>query len=88
MKEVPHDKGLYTDEEFNQAITDGEHRQSEATDEAFSSSESRQIDTITLMRIYDVLGAILNHLDEDACTALMEKHSQGGLAGPPPSLNI
>jgi hypothetical protein len=88
MKEVPHDKGLYTEEEFAAAVDEGQIRQAETAEEVFSALESRQIDTITLMRIYDVLGAILNKLDEDACTALMNKHANGGLAGPPPSLNI
>lgn len=53
-----------------------------------SDEDAKQITAITLMRIYDVLGAILTHLDEDQANALLELHAKGGLAGPLPSLNL
>lgn len=53
-----------------------------------SDEDAKQITAITLMRIYDVLGAILTHLDEDQANALLELHANGGLAGPLPSLNL
>lgn len=124
MKEVNHDKGLYTEEEFNdalegnlarQSIEDAKSKKEKVEDLAempldgddtlregdkfispdesaesteLSDEDARQITVITLMRIYDVLGAILNHLDEDQCEALLTKHANGELTGPLPSLNI
>ena len=76
MKEVSPDKGL----------TDSQPVAEQAT--GLSDEDARQITVITLMRIYDVLGAILNHLDEDQCEALLTKDANAELAGPLPSLNI
>lgn len=76
MKEVSPDKGL-TDE-----------RPVEESTGPLSDEDARQITAITLMRIYDVLGMILNHLDPDAAEALAEQHASGKLVGPLPSLNL
>lgn len=91
MKEVSPDKGLYTEAEFEQAVSDNEVRQAgEAVEQstAFSAEDARQMDSITLMRIYDLLGALLTHLDEDTATAVLEAHAEGKLVGPLPYLNI
>lgn len=99
MKEVNPEKGLqdqYTDAEFDQAVSDGEARQAgePVQDTVLTPEDSRQIDSITLMRIYDMLGAILTHLDEDSndgCTCadeILDAHVNGRLIGPLPSLNI
>jgi len=74
MKEVEPQKGL----------SDA----AEAQASAFSDDDVSQITVITLMRIYDMLGAILTHLDEASADAVLEKHTQGGLAGPLPYLNL
>ena len=90
MKEVEPDKGLYTEEEFDAALAGNETRQAEteAASELFSDEDAKAINSITLMRIYDVLGAILSHLDPDMAEALLEKHKAGGLTGPPPTLKF
>lgn len=95
MKEVSHDKGLkdpaYTEEEFDRAVREGEARQAGDTgssDPVISVEDAQQITVITLMRIYDMLGAILTHLDEDAADAILEQHANGKLVGPLPSLDI
>jgi hypothetical protein len=77
MKEVEPQKGL-TDETPVDEVATG----------VFSDEDAKAINGITLMRIYDMLGAILNHLDPEMCEALIEKHKAGGLQGPPPSLNF
>jgi hypothetical protein len=75
MKEVEPQKGL----------SDA----AEATDaSALSDEDAKQINAITLMRIYDVLLAILTVDDPDMAEALMEKHANGELHGPMPYLNI
>lgn len=76
MKEVEPQKGL-TDE-----------RPVEESTGLLSDEDAKQITAITLMRIYDMLGAILTHLDEDTANALLEKHANGELIGPLPSLNL
>lgn len=93
MKEVNPEKGLqdYTDAEFDQALSDGEARQAgqpvaEAT--GLSPEQAQEITTITLMRIYDMLGAILNRLDPEQAEALLDAHADGKLVGPLPYLNI
>lgn len=92
MKEVNHDKGLYTDAEFDQAIADGKTRREDGAEPSgsalISDEDARQITVITLMRIYDMLGMILNKLDPEAAEAVAEKHAAGELVGPLPSLNI
>lgn len=98
MKEITPEKGLndnYTEAEFDQALSDGEARQNgnqvdTAVEQstAFSAEDARQMDSITLMRIYDLLGALLTHLDEDTATAVLEAHAEGKLVGPLPYLNI
>lgn len=75
MKEVEPQKGL-TDE-----------RPVEDTG-LLSDEDAKQITAITLMRIYDLLGAILTHLDEDQANAILEAHANGRLVGPLPSLNL
>lgn len=89
MKEVQPESGLYTEAEFDDAVAGNEVRQAETEkEELISAQDAQQITVITLMRIYDMLGAILTHLDEDAAEALLEKHANGELVGPLPSLNI
>lgn len=98
MKEVQPEKGLsdnYTEAEFDQAVSDGEARQNGHQPESavessavFSAEDARQMDSITLMRIYDLLGALLTHFDEDTATAILEAHAEGKLVGPLPYLNI
>lgn len=89
MKEVQPESGLYTEAEFHDAVAGNENRQAQTEkDELISAQDAQQITVITLMRIYDVLGAILNHLDEDQAEALMTRHANGELVGPLPSLNI
>lgn len=46
------------------------------------------VNAITLMRIYDLLGIIATHLDEETATAILEAHEQGQLVGPLPYLNM
>lgn len=75
MKEVSPEKGLTEAGESEEGSP-------------ISDFEAQQITVITLMRIYDMLGMILNHLDPEAADAIAEKHASGGLAGPLPSLNI
>ena len=60
----------------------------EAEQSTFTTGEASDITVITLMRIYDLLGAILNEMDEDIATAILERHKQGGLVGPMPALNL
>jgi hypothetical protein len=86
MKEVDHDKGLYTEEEFDTALANNKERQAEAA--GLSDEDAKQITAITLMRIYDMLGAILTHLDEDQAEAILAKHANGELVGPLPALNL
>lgn len=96
MKEVSPDKGLqdssYTEAEFDAALENNSKRQANkpGTQEVpgLSDEDVKQITVISLMRIYDMLGAILTHLDKDQADALLEHHAQGGLAGPMPSLNL
>ncbi len=95
MKEIHPEKGLdYTEAEFEQAVSDGEARQAgtpvEESEQStgFSDSDLRNMDAITLMRIYDLLGAILTHMDETTATAILEAHADGKLIGPFPYLNI
>ena len=97
MKEVSHDKGLedpaYTEAQCDRALAEGELRQAgtgpvEESTGLLSDEDAKQINAITLMRIYDVALALLNHLDPDMAEALMEKHANGELRGPLPSLNL
>ena len=88
MKESTPDKGLYTEAEFDAALAGNESRQDATAAAMMSDEDAKQITVITLMRIYDVLGMILNHLDPDAAEALAEKHAAGQLVGPLPSLNL
>lgn len=88
MKESTPSKGLYTEAEFDAALAGNESRQDATAAAMLSDEDAKQITAITLMRIYDVLGAILTHLDEDQANALLELHANGGLAGPLPSLNL
>ena len=78
MKEAQPEKGLTTE-----SPTETPAQTTELSDE-----DNRQITVITLMRIYDMLGAILTHLDEDQANAILARHSEGGLVGPLPYLNI
>ncbi len=91
MKEVQPEKGLqdsaYTEEEFDSAM-EGNHVRQAADEALISEQDAQQITVISLMRIYDMLSAILNHLDSDMNAALLEEHKKGGLAGPLPSLNL
>lgn len=104
MKEVSPHKGLddhtaddvkYTDEQFEQALSDNGERQARAdtdtkpeSNAVFPVDDSRVMDTITLMRIYDVLAAILNKIDPEAADIVMERHADGKLIGPIPWINI
>lgn len=74
MKEVSPEKGL-TEEPV--ALATG-----------LSDEDAKQITAITLMRIYDVLGAILNHLDSELADAILKEHAEGRLVGPLPALNL
>lgn len=74
MKEVEPEKGL-TEQPGTQVP-------------GLSDEDAKQISSITLMRIYDMLGAILTHLDPDQADALLQLHANGGIAGPLPSLNL
>lgn len=84
MKEVSPEKGLQ-DHQEGEPVQD---------DSALTPEDARQINSITLMRIYDMLGAILTHLDEDSedgCSCadeILDAHAAGRLIGPLPSLNI
>jgi len=82
MKEISLESGL----------TDPDEVSSEETGQAeslpFSDEEARQVTVITLMRIYDMLGMILTHLDQDAADAVAQAHAEGRIVGPLPSLNI
>ena len=89
MKEIQPESGLYTEAEFHDAVTGNETRQAQTEkEELISAQDAQQITVITLMRIYDVLGAILNHLDKDQAEAVLTKHANGGLVGPLPALDI
>ena len=88
MKESTPEKGLYTEAEFDAALAGNESRQDAAEAAMLSDEDAKQITAITLMRIYDLLGAILTHLDEDTANAILEAHANGKLVGPLPSLNI
>jgi hypothetical protein len=64
----------------------------------FQPGEGEDINTVTLMRIYDMLGAISTQLDailtkmsdepEDLTDDVLEAHANGKLIGPLPSLNL
>jgi hypothetical protein len=101
LKEVSPEKGLqdskeshespYTDAEFEQAVSDGEARQAGepvTSVTGFTPEQARTIDTITLLRIYDLLFAILSEQDEDMANAILAVHAEGGLVGPEPVLNF
>lgn len=101
MEEVEPLNGLYTKGEFDQAVTDNKERQDSAVEDyvntmkdianennGLSPEESQQIDTITLMRIYDLLGALLTRFDEQTATAILEAHAEGRLIGPLPALKL
>lgn len=54
--------------------------------QGFSDNEAHQVNAITLMRIYDMLGAILNKIDPEVADAILKAHAEGRLIGPLPSL--
>lgn len=64
----------------------------------FQPGEGEDINTVTLLRIYDMMGAILTQLDailaklsdepEDLADDVIEAHANGQLIGPFPSLDI
>lgn len=67
----------------------------------FTDDEAADINTITLLRIYDMLGAILTQQDailkklsgaennnQDLADFVLDEHTNGKLVGPFPALNI
>lgn len=46
-------------------------------DDPFSAENAPGVSLIVLLRIYDLLGAILTNLDHEQATALLEMHKQG-----------
>ena len=73
MKEVEPEKGL-ADEQV--------------TLDPFDGDNVHIVNAIVLMRIYDMLGAILDHLAPEVAEELVNKHSQGKILGPFPSLDL
>lgn len=53
----------------------------------FSPGNIPIVQNITLLRIYDVLMAILTSMDEDAAEKLFDLHERGGLMTPPPGFD-
>ena len=51
----------------------------------FHESNIAVVQNITLLRIYDVLAAMLTSMDEVAARRLLELHQRGGLMAPPPA---
>lgn len=78
MEEVSLTSGLKSED----IVTEPEYAR------AFSDAEGADINTITLLRIYDLLGAILYNADPKMSDTIMEAHEAGRLVGPLPSLNI
>lgn len=53
--------------------------------DALDPSNAAVVQTITLMRIYDVLMGILTSSDAEAAAKLADFHARGGLITPPPA---
>jgi len=53
-----------------------------------SDKNVHTVNAITLMRIYDVLSALLTSVAPDEAEALLEAHADGKLIGPMPYLNM
>ena len=50
----------------------------------FSLQDAMAIQTLTLLRVYDLLGAILTHMEPELATEVLKKHNQGEFIAPPP----
>jgi len=81
------DYGIFVVGRYQEARQAGEEVEG-VPSTSLSAEDARQIDSVTIMRIYDMLGAILTHLDEDLADAVLAAHADGKLIGPPPYLNI
>lgn len=73
MKEVSPESGLTGPDDVESTIPD---------------SEALQVTMITLMRIYDLLGALLNEQNPELAEAYAATHAEGRLIGPLPVLNL
>ena len=73
MKEVDNEKNLV--------------EESEGMD-PFAPENIGIVQTIVLMRIYDLLGAILDNLDPEVAEEIVNRHSAGKITGPFPSLDL
>ena len=57
----------------------------EPSPDPFHPSNIDVVANITLLRIYDVLAAMLTSMDERAAERLMDLHAKGGLMAPAPA---
>lgn len=56
-------------------------------EDGLSPENSSAVQTIVLMRIYDVLTALLRESNKDVARDLMEMHAAGIIFGPVPTLS-